>query len=345
MRGLGLGLLALAACAGQVSEGEVVRRLELGRAQHQDAATRAPELFERYEAAQKRALSARPDTAERADRESEARAWLEAALADAERQRLSEARLQVERETAQLEASVLEEERARDALARRAEHEAARAIAEREEQLALARAALQPQHRIKLSREEIDAATQALIARASLVLVAAQAYGVTDAQRAPVEAKLSRARSLAAKSPDEAFAAADDSLFGALALLGKLRTGEAAAASDDERAALAESVIQSGAALTRNDRGLAALIDRAFAGSKLTAGSVRVLSHLCSLAQAYPRGPVQLALAHHPAALAESRGNALREQLGQLGCAGPRYQVVAAASGSAEQLELTWLAY
>lgn len=347
MRALALALSLLLGCGGAASEAAGLRQLRLARASHEDVVKNAPDLFQRFEAAQQQVIAAKPESPERRDHESEARLWLEAAIAESERVNLAASRLAIEQETAQLEALALEHDRVRENLAAQAELEAARQIVRHEEELALSRAALAPQHRIKLGQAEVEQAAQAVIARATLVQLALASYELSQAQLAPLEAKLSRARAALSKSPDEALNLADQSLYASLALLGSMR-GSEGVASEVERASLAEALTQSGASFSRNNRGLAVVLEKPFVGVRLQPGAQRLLSHLCSLTQGHPRGPVQLSLSSTPLSLADSRVGALREQLARFGCEGPRYQVAridGAAAVSSDQLELTWLAY
>lgn len=346
MKAMGLVLCLLSACGGAASEAAGLRQLRLARASHEGAAKNAPDLFQRFEAAQKKAISAGSESPERRDHESEARLWLEAAIAESERVNLAASRLGVEQETAELEAVALEYDRARESLATQIELVSAREIVRREEELALSRAALAPRQRVKLQRSEVEQAAQSVLSRATLVQLALSSYALPQAQLAPLEAKLARARAALLKSPDEALVLADQSLYAGLAALGGLR-GSEGLASETERASLSEALVQSGAQVARNDRGLAALLSKPFTGVHLLPASQRLLTHLCSLAQGHPRGPVQITLSSRPASLAESRVHALREQLPRLGCEGARFQTarVEPSSTSSDQLEITWLAY
>ncbi len=350
-RALLLLSLLLGACGGVDAQALALKKARLARAEHQDAQSRAPHLFGRFEEAQQKAIEHASEVAARRDYESEARLWLEAAITEAERLRLTEARLELEREIAGLEAQALEDDRARGELAERATQAAAREVVRRQSELALSRAALASKQRIKLGRAEVEEAARALIGRAALVQLALVSWGAPAAQRAPLEAKLARARAALASAPDEALAFADDTLFASLGLLASLRAGEQAG-SESERAALMEGLTQSGARVTRNDRGLAVLLSKPFAGARLQPGPARLLSRLCALSRGYPRGPIQLAVTASPAGLAEARAQALRAQLPRLGCAGARFGVevaalarAAAASAPDDQIELTWLAY
>jgi hypothetical protein len=186
MRRLALIMGLLAACGGANSEALALQQARLARAKHEDAAKAAPELFARFEATQKTAYAQSPGSAARRDYENEARLWLEAAISEAERRRLSEARQSVERETAAFDAAALEDDRARAELAERAEREAAREVVRRESELALARAALAPQQRVKLGRAEVEQAAQALIARAALIQLALLSWDISAPALAPL---------------------------------------------------------------------------------------------------------------------------------------------------------------
>lgn len=336
-------VVGLSACTSPAAQRLQLERARLERAEQQRAAERAPALWQRFEQTRGEAEAAAPGTPERADYETEARLWLEAAIAEAERAALSEARLEMERETAQLEAQVLEEERARSELALEAEREAARELARTQAALALARSEKATKNRVRLSRTEVEAAALALITRAELVHQALAAWGVDGAQRAALEARITRARNALANAPDEALREGDQALFAGLSLLGSLRGG-AGEPSEAERAALAEALEQAGAKVQRNERGLGALVPGALRGSGLGPSAPRVLSRVCALTRGHPHGPVQAVVPGANQAQAQARERAVREQLGKAGCAEGRVQVERRVSGE-DALEITWLAY
>ena len=92
---------------------------------------------------------------------------------------VSEERLELERETTAFEASALDNERARAALAEQVEHQAARELARQEEELALLRERRSPRKSaLNLPSSEVEEAAEALGTRAALVVFALRAYGI-----------------------------------------------------------------------------------------------------------------------------------------------------------------------
>jgi hypothetical protein len=347
MRGSGalslllLAGLALGACAAarrravlDLSEARVARATELR------AEARAPAAFHQFERARGAAREAPVDSAERAERSSEARLWLEAAISQAERADLAERRLALERENVVLDESFLTQERERLAADDAAELRAAAGVARQEAEKALARAALAPAQRSKLSAAELERGARALLTRAELIALALPA-GAAPAPGAEQLARLlQEARSQLGKSPDRALAAADRALFQALALLGALRAGEGAPDAA-QKASLAEALAAIGARVVRDDRGLTASLPGALPPEGAGPSALRGLARLCALAQGYPRGPVQVVLDTRAAA----RKGALQKQLSDHGCAGERFSVAAADQAGATDLSFTWLAY
>ncbi len=336
-------LVGLGACA-HAGGRDALARERLSRADAVDATHAAPELFSRYREASVLASTQGLGASARSDYETEAGLWLEAAVAEAERVQLSQERLELEREITTLEAAALEHERARAALAEQAEHRAARELARAEEELVLSRAALAPQKRVKLATPEVEEAAAALSARASLVVLALAAYGVPEARYAGITAKLGKARAALKKAPDEALKQADEALFLALALLSEVRVSTGQSVDELAKAALAEAITHAGARLARNDRGLSAILEHAYAGAALTSRAEQVLGRLCRVALGADEGPVQLDVMAKTQASAEARAKLLRTQLAKSGCAGARFRVEASVS-PAEELEVTWLAY
>jgi hypothetical protein len=295
------------------------------------------------------------------------------------RRRLSDERLQIEREIVVLEQAALAAERERAAQAALAEREAAGAVVARDQALLLARLGLTPRQRSLSVTPELERAAEDMIARAALLQLVLATLGGEDAGGAEsaLGAKLDRARALTPRSPDEALNLADQSRYGFLQLLGR-RLAERAAveasgagSADDrgrERAALAEALAQSGARSVLDERGVGAVLPAAFAGARLTPAAQRGLEHLCSLARSYPRGPVQVGagLLARPGGVARAptparaprvaaRDAHLAAALSRAGCAGPRFVIAPAdppPSGAEPRaplpegdLELTWLAY
>lgn len=338
-----LALCVLGACGRGKNERATLQQERVLQADKAHVAEHAKELFTRYEEAAAKASAELPDSPARSDYETEARVWLLAAIAEGERVRLSEQRLLVERATYHLEAEALESEREAFALVAVANHQAARELSRQEEELVLARAALAPKKRIKLALPEVKEAAGSLCERTALVLLALENYGVPRARAAAVEAKLEQARALLVKNADEALKLADESLFSALSLLSEVRRSERPV-DDVAKAALAEAVLRSGAAIGRNERGLSALLRDAYANRGLTPRAERVVMHLCAVVHGFPQGPVQVEVMGRSSELADDRVKSLSAQLAKAGCVGSRFRVDAVVS-PAEELEVTWLGY
>ncbi len=335
--------LWLVACS-HAPNRETLRREQVSHADEVHAGKFAPELFSRYQEATRLAVAEKPSSDAKADYETEARLWLEAAVAEAERVQASDARLALERETTTFEAAALDNERARVLLAEQAEHQAARELLRQEEELVLSRAALAPQKRVKLAPPEVEEAAEALMMRASLVLLALRAYELPEARLSGVTAKLAGARASLKSAPDDVLRQADVALFTALALLSEVRASQESAVNELAKASLAEAVQQSNAKLARNDRGLSAVVVQAYAQQELTVRAERILERLCAIAIGAPDGPVQLDVQGRTLASAEARAKRVRGKLAKSGCAGSRFQTEAVVS-QAEELEVTWLAY
>jgi hypothetical protein len=315
----------------------------LARARALGAEQRAPLLYEAAE----RALS---DAAEltypsaRAELETEARLWLEAAITECERSDLNAERLVLERQIEEsYRAAIRDTEAARALAEQTAVRATARAVRE-EAQRALERAATIPARRPKLAPADERRAAEALVERARLVLAAARAMGATPEVVQEAEVVLQRAQGLLEKAPDRALAQADAALSVALATLADVRK-RSAAPSAAERRALAEEGVTAGALLSRDDRGLLLSIEGALdARGQLSFSGRRQLSRLCALAVAHPHGPVRLTLA----AASDVRGRAaqasLARELPRLGCKGERF-AVDVRSGARDGLELSFTAY
>lgn len=299
----------------------------LARAQQLQVEKLAPQSFQRFRSASQLLQAAKPDSPERADRASEARLWLEAAISEAEQLALSRDRLELERAAALSDERYLASEQQRLLVEQALERSAAGAIARLEAERSLARAALLPAQRIKLAPVEVARAATALLTRAELVLLSAGEEPAQREAREQVSGALKEARAALARTPDRALELADRALFAALALLAPRRAAQAAV-SDEQKASLVEALQLAGATVQREDRGLKASLPKGRPAE-------RVLARLCSVALAYPRGQVQLA---HGAG-----GTALGAQFSQQGCQGERFSV--AKGGAAEPLSLTFFAY
>lgn len=312
----------------------------VARAEELQAKRRAPLAYERYEAARRAAERSARDGAEHGDRATEARLWLEVALAEAERQALSEQRLEEERALVGLDAELVRLTRERAARAAENELAAAQALARGEAERALARAAQRPETRVRLPREEVKRAAEALTTRAELIALTLVELGKQSPALGRLQKKLGEARALLAKEPDAALTRADEALFDALSLLAVLRAGQPAP-SLEEKDALVEELALAGLRVGRGDGGLSGLLEQPFAQSALKADAARVLARLCALAKAHPHGAVQLTVR---GAHAQPRLVAARERLRAEGCGGERF-VFTAQEGSSDLLEATFLAY
>ena len=228
----------------------------LAQARALGAETRAPVAFQRFGAARHNAERARPDSAERSDYTSEARLWLEVALAQAERTRLSEQRLALEQESARLDTELLTLEQARLEQEARRELSAAAEIARLEAERALARATAAPAQRVRLAPKELEQAARSLLTRAELIDLALPA-APDSAARSELRQLIDEARTLLPRTPERALALADRALFRALELLGALRAG-APEPSPESKASLLEALTLMGAKVSRTELGLSA---------------------------------------------------------------------------------------
>lgn len=321
-----LGLLGSCATSRQQSLAELSQE-RLLHADKLHADKLAPVAYGHFRAASQQALSHKVDSPERADRATEARLWLEAAIGEAEQLALSRARLEIEREIARADQAFLATEQERLAAEQAVELRAAGDIARAEAERSLARAALLPGQRIKLAPDEVARAASALLARAELLRLALPELPEQRAEREKLELVIKQARSMLTKSPEQALGLADRALFSALALFGPLRSG---AVTAEQKASLAEALRLSGATVTRSEAGLTARYPRAVGGTP-----ARSLPRLCSIARAYPEGRVQLA--HAP-------GTApLQPLLAKEGCPAERFELTRATGG--DTLSLTFFAY
>jgi hypothetical protein len=279
-------LTVLGACA-LLHERAVVRFSEerLAHARALRAEQRAPAAYQRFESARKRAESAAADSAAQSDYVSEARLWLEVAVAQAETVALSEQRLVLERENAKLDANFLAERAAESAREDARDLAAAAEIARQEAERALARAALAPAQRIKLSAEDVKRAALALLRRTELIVLALPPE--LEASGSELTQLVQEARGALPKAPDQALTLADRALFRGLSVLGALRRGQSEA-SPESKASLLEALGLLGGTTTRSERGLGVSFGAA------EAQNARLLERLCSLIAAYPVGPVQL---------------------------------------------------
>lgn len=315
----------LFACAA-LSRREKVKLSEdrLGRARELDAAHVAVAPFRNFEQALSRAEALAPDAPEREEHLSAARLWLETAISEAESAQLARERLRLERETVQHDEAYLAAERERLAVDDERERERAAEIAREEMKRALDRAAQTRGLRVKLSVEETRRAALALITRAELIALAIDP-GADAAALTALRATLEKARTLLAKTPDQALALADQALLSGLALIGKGRDASLAP-SAAQKAALAEALSLSGASVTRSERGLSATLDKKAKETNL--------ARLCGVARDYPAGAVQVVFDKGP------KGPGTLEKHG---CQGARFLAEQRAAGA--YVSFTFLAY
>jgi hypothetical protein len=325
-----LGLVTLMACS-MLHEQARLRFSEerLARAKELGAETRAPLPFQRYLAARGKAEAAAPASAAQSDYMSEARLWLEVAVAQAETASLSEQRLVLERDNVRLDAALLAQAAAERARDDERELAAAAAIAREEAARALARAGEAKTQRVPLAAAEVGRAARALVQRAELILLALPSQ--TDAAAlAALNARIGEARALLGKAPDQALKLADQTLFEGLALAGTLRVGEASA-SAASKASLAEALTLLGAELGRNERGLVANLGASLSGPS----TAPKLERLCSVISAYPLGSVEVQL---PGRATEPE---LLRTLTQHGCSAARLRVHKGADSRAASVLFT----
>jgi hypothetical protein len=329
---LALCLLLGASACSLLHERGVVELSEerLAQARALGAETRAPVAFQRFGTARQHAERARPDSAERSDYTSEARLWLEVALAQAERARLSEQRLALEQESARLDTQLLALEQARLEQEDRRELSAAAEIARLEAERALARATAAPAQRVRLAPKELEQAARSLLTRAELIDLALPPAPDSAARR-ELRQLIDEARTLLLRTPERALALADRALFRALELLGALRAGTPEP-SPESKASLLEALRLLGAKVSRTELGLSASLGGAGAESP------RGLERLCSLVGAYPAGAVQLTLPRGRAAAAATPQAALPG-----GCSADR--VTARHDPSSKGLDVVFMAY
>ena len=342
-RPLALALL-LCSCAGRQTPHVVLAADRLARAEALHAQTLAPAAYEAFQAAKRRADASPIDSEERADRHTEARLWLETAIATAATEELSAQRLELEKQIHRLMSQALDYEAERAKLVREANRQKAAEVARLEAKAALERAAARPGERPKLSNEDVRRAAAALIIRAKLVHAAARSLQDDEtAEGKTVAAQIERAQATAEKQPEQALALADSALFAAMALLGPLREAQEGP-GPEERAALAEALDLSGAKPVRSDVGLSAELSHAFRGGRLDPQAKRIVGRLCSIARAHPHGPVQGVARGRSMDQARARAEAVGRALEQLDCPLPRLTVEPIAQ-TGPDWTMTWLAY
>lgn len=337
-------LIALSSgCALSTSRARVhLERARVDHARTIEAKRRARVPYERFEATM-RAADATRDEAARTVLASEAQLWLEVAIADSERLMLAEQRLAEERALVAIDAEIIGLERARRALADENAQRAARALARDEAKRALARALQKTAQRAKLGRDDARAAALALRRQAEMIVLTLETLGRPAAELAPLHQQLAAVDAALTADPEAALDRADETLYAAQAALGALRTG-ADAPDALEKASLAEALAASGARVGADDLGRSATIEAAFRNAALTPAGARMLTRLCVLARAYPRGPVRITVDGADGPHLTARLRAAEKQLGDQGCSGARF-VFAASGRAGELVALHWVAY
>lgn len=340
--GLLLALSASCALAAKNTRASVDRGRE-AYARELDVATRAPRSLQRFEEARRRARASKRDPGARGDQETEARLLLELAIAEAERELSSRARLEEEQQLAAIDARIVALQAEQSELARANELRGAQAIAREEAARSLARAAQRPSLRVKLAPEAVRSAALALLERAELVQLTLQSFDQQTPELARLSSKLREARAQLDKDPETSLARADQALFASLSLLAALR-GDGDAPSPEEKATLAEELELAGLRAERNDRGLAGVLATPFHSSAPTHEAARVLARLCALSKAHPRGAVHVRVAGQSANEAEARARTAKSELAKAGCSGERYAFDPSVSAEGA-LEATFLAF
>lgn len=316
-------------------------RLEL--AQRLNVAERAPDLWLPAQRALASANRAGDDEAARSEYETQARLWLEAAITECARADLQAERLVVERAIEESYRAASRDSKLASELSDAAAwRRSARAVRD-EAEAALERAATVPARRPKLEPADERRAAEALLERAHLVALAAEALGADASALSKLRESVDGARAALARKPAQALELADGALSSALALAGDRARGDGP--TDAEKASLAESIETAGASLARDDRGLLAVIDGALAASgTLSFSGRRKLGRLCALAQGHPHGPVRLTVTARTDASARRAQASLTRELDKLGCAGTRFGVDGRL-GSETGLELVFARY
>ncbi|MDB4977637.1 MAG: hypothetical protein JWN48_5978, partial [Myxococcaceae bacterium] len=320
-----------------------VDRSRLAYARELLADRRSPVAFERFEKAHKAADKSPEKSVARSDYEAEERLWLETAIADAEREKLAERRLDEERALIALDQSMVALERERQSWASEAELRAAQALAINEANKALARAAERPSLRVKLPREDLKVAADALLSRCQLMALTLESVDPDNAALPKLRARLSELEASVAKDPELSLARADQTYFYVLSLFAALR-GQAGAPSAEEKAALAEELASAGARPTRVDQALDATLEHAFSEGTLVPVAERVIERLCLLAKAHGRGPILVSVQAKSPAQAEGRLRLLRQRFARAGCEGQRFSF-AFGKSDGDALTTSWVSY
>jgi hypothetical protein len=338
-----LALTCFIACSGNVPRTRKAldeTRLELARSL--SVAQRAPELWANVERARKQASLLASEDPAQAELISEARLWLEAAIAECERADLAEKRLAMEREIEELDRVALRATRALEHATKELQLHEAAMIAKEEATRALERAATLPVRRPKLDKANVSAAAAALITRGRLVVTAAKALGATGKESDALMARLDEAERVRLKSPDAALDLADHALFDAVALLGQQRRQRGDAPRPGEAKELASLLDQAGFRVQRGDTGLIAHLPEPFTRTSLSHAAARKLSRVCALSELHTLGAVRVQVVGSTRVRAE-RVREVSEALAQSGCVGERFGVD--VSDGADALDVAWLSY
>lgn len=326
-----VALVALAGCAAtstrispfdaRASAPEALRAREL-----------APDLFARAtQARDEAARAADPEVAR--DHEQRADLLLETAIVEAERVEIDRRRAGLELRIEHALAARAEQERARRETEAALERADAASIARREAERAFAQAELDETRRFPSTERERAQTADVLQQRATLVLAAASALGLADAERERAQAALDAAAPVRGGGAGR-LARARDALEAAERALGEARTA-APGPSPEETASLVAACRERGLACELLERGFAVGLAAAFApGSKApSVGGRRQLEHVAALARAHPHGPLAIEVFAESATPAARRlaAERARRVAAALAGAGARVRIEASA--------------
>jgi len=249
----------------------------------------APDLVvagDRARARAEEALAAADDDAAE-DHATRARLLYDAAVVEAERVAMERARLELEMEIEAQTVAAADAERARAEVDAERGRLRAAEVAEDQARMAFAQAERDEERRARRRRSETNVAhrqaSNALFARARLVLAAARAMGADEAAVAEVQAQLE-----AERDPTESVAAADAAHRAALVLLGEARAAHPV--TDEARASLRAAALERELEVEMLPTGLAVRGD-VMVGRRVSPGRA---SALAQLVIAHPHGPVQV---------------------------------------------------
>jgi hypothetical protein len=287
---------------------------------------RAPSDMALYRRARADAEALPAESPERAELETTARAYLAAAIATAERDQLSAARLELSRRLITREAALSELDHTRLEADRALDLTRARDIAAAEIARAYTRLGQHPARRPKLSKAELESLARALTTRAELILIALEDTALDEKARAEAQGALARAKS-ASLAPNEAFEAADAALVRATLLLAAVRASHDPGAA--EKDALMAGLVELGLPISRHELGLAVAV-----GTHSAAGASHIAG-LCRVALGHPHGKLAV-LGAHPGELPQ-----LVSAWREAGCDGARLEPLPGAPSETQLVVFT----